>query len=91
MGRTCTEAGSLYYIVSFMPIWSQFVSVDQIANIDHIDANITNIDNIVANITNIDTIVHILPVLPILLNNLSNIDILCVTPIHQIYTFAGLH
>ena len=88
MGRTCTEAGSLYYIVSFMPIWSQFVSVDQIANIDHIDANITNIDNILANITNIDNIEHILP---ILLNNKSNIDILCVTPIHQIYTFAGLH
>ena len=78
MGRTCTEAGSLYYIVSFMPIWSQFVSVDQFANIDYIDANITNIDNIE----------HILP---ILLTNLSNIDILCVTPIHQIYTFAGLH
>jgi len=88
MGRTCTEAGSLYYIVSFMPIWSQFVSVDHFANIDYIVANITNIDNIVANITNIDNIVHILP---ILLNNLSNIDILCVTPIHQIYTFAGLH
>jgi len=71
-----------------MPIWSQFVSVDQFANIDYIDANITNIDNIVANITNIDNIEHILP---ILLTNLSNIDILCVTPIHQIYTFAGLH
>ena len=88
MGRTCTEAGSLYYIVSFMPIWSQFVSVDHFPNIDYIDANITNIDNIVANITNIDNIEHILP---ILLNNLSNIDILCVTPIHQIFTFAGLH
>ena len=88
MGRTCTEAGSLYYIVSFMPIWSQFVSVDQFANIDYIVANITNIDYIDANIANIDNIVHILP---ILFNNLSNIVILCVTPIHQIYTFAGLH